>query len=161
MQWFIGQIWNKTGLNGRREYFLGESQVFTVELILGKKTLTIHYVDRLGFPRWFSGKESSCQAGNTGFRSLGGQDSLEKEMTTCSGILAWEIWSAEEPDSYSPWGISLGLSLSLSRSLSLSVSLSLSLGLSLSLSLTHTHTHIHTRTHSVRYDLKTKEQQWG
>lgn len=27
----------------------GENQVFTVELILGKKTLTIHYVDRLGF----------------------------------------------------------------------------------------------------------------
>ena len=140
MQWFIGQVCiaysslkhllhiNETGLNGRREYFLGESQVFTVELILGKKTLTIHYVDRLGFARWFSGKESSCQAGNTRFRSLGGQDSLEKEVTTCSDILAWEIWSAEEPDRLQSVGY-------------LSRSLPLSLSLSLSLSLTHTHTH--------------------
>ena len=30
-------------------------------------------------------------------QSLGGEDSLEKEMATHSSILAWEIWWAEEP----------------------------------------------------------------
>ena len=52
----------------------------------------------------------------------------EKEMTTCSSIVALEIWSAEEPDRLQSMGY-------------------------LSLSLSH--------THSVRYDLKTKQQQWG
>ena len=32
-----------------------------------------------------------------GFASLGGEDPLEKEMTTHSGILAWEIPWTEEP----------------------------------------------------------------
>ena len=119
---------NKTGLNGRREYFLGENQVFTVELILDKKTLTIHYVDGLGFPRWFSGKESSCQAGNTGFDpwvdkiSWEGNDSMLRYC--CLGNLkCGGVWQATVH------------------------------GVSLSVSLSH--------THSVRYDLKTKQQQWG
>ena len=30
-------------------------------------------------------------------QSLGGEDPLEKEMTTCSSILAWEIPWTEEP----------------------------------------------------------------
>ena len=30
-------------------------------------------------------------------RSLGGEDLLEKEMATCSSILAWEIPWTEEP----------------------------------------------------------------
>ena len=33
----------------------------------------------------------------TQVRSLGGDDSLEKEMTTCSSILAWKIPWTEEP----------------------------------------------------------------
>ena len=33
----------------------------------------------------------------TGIQSLGGEDPLEKEMTTQSSILAWEIPWAEEP----------------------------------------------------------------
>ena len=37
-------------------------------------------------------------------RSLGGEDSLEKEMATHSSILAWEIPWTEEPVGYSPWG---------------------------------------------------------
>ena len=32
-----------------------------------------------------------------GFRSLDGEDPLEKEMATHSGILAWEIQWTEEP----------------------------------------------------------------
>ena len=34
----------------------------------------------------------------TGVRSLGQKDSLEKEMATHSSILAWKISRTEEPD---------------------------------------------------------------
>ena len=34
----------------------------------------------------------------TRVQSLGGEDPLEKEMTTHSTILAWEISQPEEPD---------------------------------------------------------------
>ena len=37
-------------------------------------------------------------------RSLGQEDPLEKEMSTRSSILAWEIPWTEEPGGYSPWG---------------------------------------------------------
>ena len=40
----------------------------------------------------------------TQVRSLGWEDPLEKELTTHSGILAWEIQWTEEPGGYSPWG---------------------------------------------------------
>ena len=55
----------------------------------------------------FSGKES---AGNTGdipetkVRSLGQEDSLEKEMVTHSSILAWEILWTEEHGGCRPGG---------------------------------------------------------
>ena len=38
----------------------------------------------------------------TQVQSLGGEDLLEKEMTTHSSILAWKIPWTEEPGS--PWG---------------------------------------------------------
>ena len=41
-------------------------------------------------PCWLRGKESSCQCRRRGF-------DLEKEMITCSRILAWEIPWTEEP----------------------------------------------------------------
>ena len=34
---------------------------------------------------------------NMQFQSLGGKDALEKEMATCSSILAWEIPWTEDP----------------------------------------------------------------
>ena len=41
----------------------------------------------------------------TQVQSLGGEDHLEKEMATHSGILAWEILWTEEPGGlYSPRG---------------------------------------------------------
>ena len=40
----------------------------------------------------------------TWVRSLGWEDSLEKEMPTHSSIPAWEIPWTEDPGSYSPWG---------------------------------------------------------
>ena len=52
----------------------------------------------LGF-YWLSGKESACNAGNTGLIS-GSGDPQEKETATHSSILAWEIpwteaWQAQ------------------------------------------------------------------
>ena len=43
----------------------------------------------MGLPRWFSGKESTCQ-GRRCRRSLGWEASLEKEIATHSYILAWK-----------------------------------------------------------------------
>ena len=40
----------------------------------------------------------------TQVQPLGWDNSLNKEMTTNSGILAWEILWTEEPGGYSPWG---------------------------------------------------------
>ena len=37
-----------------------------------------------------------------GVPSLDREDSLEKEMATCSSILAWRIPRTEEPVGYSP-----------------------------------------------------------
>ena len=37
-------------------------------------------------------------------RSLGQEDTLEKEMATNPSIFAWEIPWTEEPGGYSPWG---------------------------------------------------------
>ena len=43
--------------------------------------------------------------GETWVRSLGWEDSLEKEMATYSGILAWKIPRTEELGAgYCPWG---------------------------------------------------------
>ena len=50
----------------------------------------------LGFPRWFSGKESACQAGwPASVCGLG--RSLEKETVTLLSLLAWEIPWTEKP----------------------------------------------------------------
>ena len=38
------------------------------------------------------------------FQSLGGEDTLEKEMATHSSILAWEIPWTEEPGGLQPMG---------------------------------------------------------
>ena len=40
----------------------------------------------------------------TQVQSLGGEDPLEREMTTHSSILAWEIPWTEEPGRHSSWG---------------------------------------------------------
>ena len=45
------------------------------------------------FPWWLSGKEHAYQC----VGSLNQEDPLEKEMTTHSSILAWEIPWTEEP----------------------------------------------------------------
>ena len=50
-----------------------------------------------GLPGWLSGKESTCQCRRHSFRSLDQEDSLEEEMATHSGILAWEIPWTDKP----------------------------------------------------------------
>ena len=55
--------------------------------------------DRKGLPWWLSGKESACQYRRHGFNPCSGKipHALEKEMTTHSSILVWEIPGTEEP----------------------------------------------------------------
>ena len=63
--------------------------------ILGRtKPLSTHHM--YGLPRWFSGKESACQAGEADSISESGR-SPEKEMATNSGVLALEMPWTEEP----------------------------------------------------------------
>ena len=50
-------------------------------------------------------KESACQLQEVQVRSLGQEDSLEKEMTTYSSILAWEIPWREELDQLQSMGL--------------------------------------------------------
>ena len=49
------------------------------------------------YPGGSDGKESACNVGETGVRSLGQKDPLEKGMATHSSILAWRIPWTEEP----------------------------------------------------------------
>ena len=53
----------------------------------------------MGLPWWLSGKESTCNAGDTGGVGLvpGLGRSLEKETSIHSSILAWKIPWIEEP----------------------------------------------------------------
>ena len=60
----------------------------------------------LGLPRWCSGKESACNAGDLGEAGsiLGWEDPLEKKMATHSSILVWEIPCIEEPSGLESMG---------------------------------------------------------
>ena len=42
---------------------------------------------------------------DTWVQSLGGEDALEKEMATCSSILAWKIPWTEEPGGLQSLGL--------------------------------------------------------
>ena len=55
---------------------------------------------------WLTSKESIFSAGNTGdwVQFLGQEDPLEKEMSTHSNILAWEIHGQRSLAGCSPWG---------------------------------------------------------
>ena len=57
----------------------------------------------MGLPWWLSAKESPANAGD-GVGSLGQEDPLEKEMATCSSILAGESHGQGSLKGYSPWG---------------------------------------------------------
>ena len=54
----------------------------------------------MGFPGGISGKRTHLpiqEGQETRVGSLGWEDSLEKEMATCSSILSWRIPWTEEP----------------------------------------------------------------
>ena len=53
--------------------------------------------------QWVKNPPAMQEIQETQVRSLGREDSLESEVATHSGILAWKIPWAEEPG-YSPWG---------------------------------------------------------
>ena len=55
-------------------------------------------------PGGSDGKESACSA-EISFESLSQEDPLEKEMTTYSSILAWEIPWTEEPGGLQSMGL--------------------------------------------------------
>ena len=57
----------------------------------------------MGFPRWFSGKESSCNE-ETQVQSLDREDPLEKEMATHCSILVGKSHGQKSLEGYSPWG---------------------------------------------------------
>ena len=57
-----------------------------------------------GHPRWLSGKESACQAGDPD-SIPGWEDPLEKEIATHSSVLAWEIPWTEEPGGLQSMGV--------------------------------------------------------
>ena len=58
----------------------------------------------MGFPGGADGKESACNAGDSG-SILGLGISPGEEMATHSSILAWRIpWTEELGGLYSPWG---------------------------------------------------------
>ena len=54
------------------------------------------YIYIHGLPWWLSGKEAAAMQ-EICIRSLGWEDSLEKDVATLLGILAWKVLSTEEP----------------------------------------------------------------
>ena len=63
--------------------------------IMSSSNLYLVYIS-WGLPKWLSGKESTCNAGDMGF-ILGREDLLEKQMATYCSILAWKVPWTEEP----------------------------------------------------------------
>ena len=57
----------------------------------------------MGLPRWFSGKESSCNE-EMQVQSLDQEDPLEKEMAAHFSILAGKSNGQRSLAGYSPWG---------------------------------------------------------
>ena len=57
---------------------------------------------RQSFPRWLSGKESTCQCSDSG--DVGWENPLEEEKATHTNILAWKIPWTEEPGTLQSMG---------------------------------------------------------
>ena len=62
----------------------------------------------MGFPRWCSGEESTCQCRRCKrmqVQSLGQKDPLEKEMAAHLSVLIWKIPWVEEPGGLQSMGL--------------------------------------------------------
>ena len=53
-------------------------------------------LERVRLPRWLSGREYDCSAGDARL-ILGGEDPLKKRVAIHSSILDWKILGTEEP----------------------------------------------------------------
>ena len=53
-------------------------------------------LERARLPRWLSGREYDCSAGDACL-ILGGEDPLKKRVAIHSSILDWKILGTEEP----------------------------------------------------------------
>ena len=83
-------------------------------MILYKKCL-IHWpksnsytlIQSMGLPQWLSNKEATYNVRDTGdvSWSLGGEDPLEEDMATHSGIPAWRISWIEKPGRLQSMGL--------------------------------------------------------
>ena len=86
-----------------------KSYVYTIlqsikyAIILYQKKKNPLYVPSLGFPGDSDGKESACNAGNSGLIP-GSEDPLENEMATHSVFFPGEFHGQRSLASYSPWG---------------------------------------------------------
>ena len=60
--------------------------------------------DMDSLPRWLSGKESACQTGDAGLKSLGQEDPLEEETAILSSCYE-ESHGQRNPAGYSPWDL--------------------------------------------------------
>ena len=65
--------------------------------------LNLSVASHHGFPRWTVLKNLPAVR-EARVRSLGQEEPLEKEMATCSSILAWRILWTEEPDGLQSMG---------------------------------------------------------
>ena len=61
-----------------------------------REDIGIHTYGIAGLPKWLSGKESTCQAGDVGLIP-GLEDPLEEGMATHSSIHVWKISWTEDP----------------------------------------------------------------
>ena len=87
---------------GRKNTVLMRETIITNMFVLRAKHCICHFIISMSvspeLPRWFSGKESTCQCERCGFHPWVRKiHPLEKEMATHSGILAWRIPWTEEP----------------------------------------------------------------
>ena len=101
-------IWEGGSLNIQGKWnnnicFLGKLEK-NVELVLSASRKIYSRSQTRSASQWLSGKESAWSSEDTG-SSPGGEDPLEKEMTTHSSILAWEI----------PWTEASGVTKSQTR----------------------------------------------
>ena len=80
----------------RRKYEVYMLLIFKSKLyLLWVAWIICSLPNTIGLPRWLSGKESACQAGDLG-SVLGSERSSGEEMSTHFNILAWKIpWTEE------------------------------------------------------------------
>ena len=104
--------------------------MFWILLDISRRVDLLGHMVNSGLLKWYSGKESACQCRRLkrcGFDPYGQEDPVEKEMATCSTILAWRI----------PWTVEPGGLQSMG-----------SQRVECDWATNHTHTHTHTHAHT-------------